>query len=106
MQPQGVTHVVEAQGVGQLGVEQADDLTPRAEGAGVVFDASVARQFGHQMWRNEVAKLTENGEFSGVGLDGVFLMPYLVARRNRSSQHFFIPQPSIVYDGNVFFYKK
>jgi hypothetical protein len=65
VQVQGVTHVIEAQGMGQLGVEQADDLTPRTERAGVVFDAGVARQFGHQVRRNEIAKLAQNRELAG-----------------------------------------
>jgi hypothetical protein len=65
VQPQRVTHVIETQGVRQLGVEQADDLAPRAERAGMVLDAGVARQFGDQMRRNQVAKLAENGELAG-----------------------------------------
>jgi hypothetical protein len=34
VQPQSVTHVIETQGVHQLGVEQSDDLAPRTERAG------------------------------------------------------------------------
>jgi hypothetical protein len=59
--------------VRQLGVEQADDLAPGTERACVVFDAGVARQFGHQVSGNEIAKLAENGELAGGWLVTGFL---------------------------------
>jgi len=49
MQAQRVAHVVETEAVSQLGIEQADDMAPRAEAACVIFDAGGARQFWHQM---------------------------------------------------------
>ena len=73
VQTQGVTHVIEPQSVCQLGVEQANDLAPRTERAGVVFDAGVARQFGNQVRRNQVAKLTQNGELAAGWLVAGFL---------------------------------
>jgi hypothetical protein len=39
----------------------------------VVFDAGVARQFGHQVSGNEIAKLAENGELAGGWLVTGFL---------------------------------
>lgn len=73
VQTQGVTHIIEPQSVRQLGVEQADDLAPRTERAGVVFDAGVACQFGNQVRWNQVAKLAENGELTGGWLVAGFL---------------------------------
>ena len=51
MKTQRVTPVVEAEAVGDLGVEQTDDVAPRAERAALIFDAGFARQTRHQMWR-------------------------------------------------------
>jgi hypothetical protein len=59
MQAQRVTHVVETETVGELSVEQADDVAPRTEGAGLIFHAGLACQVRHQMRRNEVAKLAQ-----------------------------------------------
>ena len=73
VQAQSVTHVIETQAVSQLRVEQTDDVAPRAKGAGVIFDAGLARQFGHQVSRNEIAKLAENGELAGGWLVAGFL---------------------------------
>ena len=75
--------------MGQLGVEQADDLAPRTEHAGVVFDAGVARQFGNQVSGNEIAKLAKIGELAGGWhVAGFLFMPYLVARSKPASQPF------------------
>ena len=65
VKPQGVAHVVETQTVGDLGIKQAHDMTPRTERAGVIFDAGLTGQLRHQMRRNEVAKLAQQGELAG-----------------------------------------
>ncbi len=62
MQPQGVANIVEADGVGQLGIEQTHHMTPRRESAGAFGDAGVPRQFGHQMCRNKIAELMQERE--------------------------------------------
>ncbi len=51
MKTQRVTPVVEAEAVGDLGVEQADDMAPGTEAAGLFIHASFAGQTRHQMWR-------------------------------------------------------
>jgi hypothetical protein len=67
--------------------------------AGAIFDARPAGQFGRQMWRNEVAKLAENGEFSCVGLDSIFLcLP--CGKEQPFRPTFFIPQPPTLWDSN------
>ena len=65
VQTQGVANVIESEAVGQLRVEQADDVTPRTEGAGLIIHAGLACQSRHQMRRNEVAKLAQQREFAG-----------------------------------------
>src|ERR1700710_1973732 len=62
MQSQSIAHVVEAQTVSELGIEQSNHMTPRTKGPCLLIYASLARQSGHQMWRNKIAKLVENGE--------------------------------------------
>ena len=91
VEAQRITHVVETQGMSQLGVEQTDDLAPGAEGTGVIFDPGVPRQFGHQMGWNEVAKLAEDGEFTGVGLDGGFFHALPCGKANPFKPTFFYP---------------
>jgi hypothetical protein len=65
MQAQRIAHIVETQAVRQLGIKQAHDVTPRCERAGMIFNPCVARQFGNQMRRNEVAKLAQQRELAG-----------------------------------------
>ena len=64
VQPQRVTDVIEPEAVGELGVEQADDMTPRTERAGLIFHAGLACQSRHQMRWNEVAKLAQERELA------------------------------------------
>jgi hypothetical protein len=64
VKPQGVTHVVESEAVGELGIKQTDDMTPWTKGAGLIFHAGLAGQSRHQMRRNEVAKLAQQREFA------------------------------------------
>ena len=59
--------------MGDLGVEQADDMAPWAEAAGMVFYAGSASQFWYQVHRNEVAKLPQDRELTGGWLDCGFL---------------------------------
>ena len=61
----GVTDVIEPEAVGELGIKQTDDVTPRTKGAGLIFHAGLACQSRHQMRRNEVAKLAQQREFAG-----------------------------------------
>ena len=62
MQPQGITDIVEPDGMGQLGIEQAHDMTPGRKRAGTLNHASIPRQLGHQMRRNKIAELVQERE--------------------------------------------
>ena len=48
-------------------------MAPRAECAGLIFDAGVPRQFGNQVSRNEIAELAQNGQLAGRWLAAGFL---------------------------------
>lgn len=67
---QPVTDIVEADGMGQLGIEQGHDMTPWAEGAGLLVDAIFAGDFRHEVLRNELAKLTQ---YDGTTLGQLFV---------------------------------
>jgi len=59
-----IADVVEADGVGQLGVEHGHDVAPGAEGTGLKVDPVVAGQFSDKMARDEIAKLREDAELT------------------------------------------
>ena len=60
VQAQGITDVVEPDGVGQLRVEQRDDVAPRRERAGFLIDPRRAGQLGDEEDRDVVADLAED----------------------------------------------
>lgn len=62
VQVQGDTDIVESHTMGQLGEEQRDDVTPGQVGPRLLINAGLAGQLGHQMIRNEIAELAEDGE--------------------------------------------
>jgi hypothetical protein len=81
VQSQRVAHVVEAEAVGDLGVEQADDVAPGGEIAPLIFDAGLPCQLGHQMRWNEVANLPQERELAGGWLGCGFLFHALPCGR-------------------------
>ena len=64
MQPQPVTDVIEANGVGELGEDQAHQMTPRAECARLLVHSGLLRQFRHQIRRDKIANLPQHGELA------------------------------------------
>src|SRR5438445_3496951 len=78
VQPQGIAHVVETQGVGELGVEQTHHMTPGAKGPRLDFHTGIARQLRHQMVGNQIAELVQEGEAAArwlVGCDFLHGLP-------------------------------
>ena len=73
MQTQRVTDVVETQGVGQLRKEQSHDMAPGTKGAGFFIHPGFSGQLGHEVLRNPVAKLTQDGELRTAWLGFGFL---------------------------------
>jgi hypothetical protein len=57
---ESVADVVEADGMGELGVEQGHNVTPRAEGAGLLVDTILVDDFRNEVLRNGLAKLTQH----------------------------------------------
>ena len=95
MQVQRVTNVIESKAVGKLGVEQANDVTPRIEGAGLIFHAGLACQSRHQMRRNEVAKLAQERKLAGDWLVSSLIIHALPCGKAQTGKPtFFTPQPS------------
>jgi len=64
MQPQPVADVVEPDGMGELGVDKADQMAPRAEGAGLFVHAGLLRQLRHQIRWNQIANLPQYGKLT------------------------------------------
>jgi hypothetical protein len=94
VQTQGVADVIESETVGKLGVEQAYDVTPRTEGAGLIFHAGLACQSRHQMRRNEVADLAQERELAGGWLVSNLIIHALPCGKARTGKPtFFAPQP-------------
>ena len=91
-QSEGVTHVIETQTVRYLRVKQTDDMTPRAERAGLSLTAGSARQLRHQMVRNEIAKLAQKRKLTGGWLVPCFIHALPCGRAKTSKPTFFIPQ--------------
>ena len=58
----GVTDIVEAGGVGELGEEQADEMAPRGKGARLFIDGVLLGEAGSEMGRDQLAKLGEDGQ--------------------------------------------
>jgi hypothetical protein len=84
VKPQGVADVVETETVGQLGVKQADDVAPGSKIAPLIFHTGRTRQLGHQMRRNEVANLAQQGELAGGWLGCGFLFHALPCGRAKT----------------------
>ena len=63
VQLQGITHVIQANAMGQLRIAQAHHMAPRAEGPCLLLHACLSGQVRDPMGWNIVAELTENCEF-------------------------------------------
>jgi len=64
VQPQPVTDVVEPNGMGELGVDQADQMTPWAERPRFLVHAGLPRQPWHHVAGNEIANLPQYGKLA------------------------------------------
>ena len=69
VQPQRIAHVVESQGVGQLGVEQADHMAPRPKRPGLGVYPGVPGQLRHEMSGNEIAELMQQRKIAARWLE-------------------------------------
>ena len=91
VQPQRVANVVESQGVGQLGVEEADNMAPRTKCAGLSVYPGVPGQLRHEMSGNEIAELVQQREFAARWLGVGFEWPALWQVNLPQANFFFHP---------------
>lgn len=82
VQPQRIAHVVESQSMGQLGIDQADHVTPGLEGATVGLRVVLARQSSHQMVGNQIAQLAQERKAAARWLAVGFLLHDLPCGRS------------------------
>ena len=102
VQAQGVADIIETEGVGELGEDQAHDMTPRCEGAGLFLDAGVAGQLGHQVRRNKVAELAQERELAARwrAVFGCF-HPRPCGRVQTRKPTLFLPHQTIKAEGHL-----
>ena len=84
VQPQCVAHVVQSQSMGQLGIDQADHMTPGLEGAALGLRVVLARQSRHQMVGNQIAQLPQQRKAAARWLAVGFLLHALPCGRSPS----------------------
>jgi hypothetical protein len=99
VQAQGVTDIIEADGVGQLRKEHADHVTPGTEGSCLGIHPRLACKFRHQMRRNEIAKLSQNRELGGGWFGVSFVHLRRVTELKSHSNHFFTLKLILLWDG-------
>ena len=63
MQAQSITDIIESDAMSQLGIEQSNQMTPRAESADFVFHSSLASQLGNEKPWNQIAYLPQQIQF-------------------------------------------
>ena len=84
-----VAHIVEADAVAQLRVEQGHHMAPRAEGARLLVHLGLAGDLGNQMRGNEIANLAQNGELATRWLNCFVIHACRVAGSTQQADAFF-----------------
>ena len=87
---QPVTHIIQADRMGQMSVDQAHQMTPWRKPATLFINPIQLSQPLHQVRRNQVAYLPQNRVRKPCWTErSLFFHPYRVAGFNASVQHFF-----------------
>jgi hypothetical protein len=89
MQWQRIAQIVKPNAMGQLGVQQADRMTPRTEGARLIHGPSLPRYLGDFMFRNEIANLAQNVKLAPCWFDFFVFHACRVAGSNGQANTFF-----------------
>jgi hypothetical protein len=89
VQLEGITHVVETEAMGQLGIDLAHDMTPRREGARLVLGPRRPGDLRDATLRNDIADLPQNVELGTCWFDWFVFHPCLVAGRHGQANTFF-----------------
>ena len=63
MNPQGVADIIQSEGMGELSIEEADNMTPRTEASSLLVYTILARELRNETNGNELANLSEDGDF-------------------------------------------
>jgi len=102
VQAQRITHIIEAQGVRELGVEQADHMTPRTKRARPSVHPGVSRQLWHKVIGNQVAELPQERKAAARWLaDRLFFHPRPCGRvQTRKPTLFYHPKTSNLWSAN------
>ena len=88
VQPQPVADVVETDGMGELGVDQAHQMAPRAKGAHLLVHSGLPRQLRHQRRWNQIANLPQHGKLTAAWKGCCFFHPCRVAGQTNFSKPF------------------
>src|SRR5262249_18424840 len=89
MQLQRIAQIIQPDAMAQLGVDQANDMTPRLERARFILCPGGARNFGNEVLRNKIANLAQHVELAAGWNDFELIHPCRVAGANKNFQPFF-----------------
>jgi len=90
VKPQPVTDVVEANGMGKLGINQTDQMAPRTEGARLLVHAGLLCQLRNQIRWNQIANLPQYSKLTAAW-NCCFIHPCRVAGQTGFSKPFSLP---------------
>ena len=88
-QLQGIADIIEADGMGELGVEHGHNMTPRGDGSGPGLRPGAAGHLADQPGWNEVAYLATLRKCDGVGMARFVFSPAPCGAVTNSCQRFF-----------------
>jgi len=91
VQTQRVADVVEANGMGKLRINQADQMAPRTEGSCLLVHASLLSQLRNQIRRNQIANLPQYSKLTAAWNRCCFFHPCRVAGQTGFSKPFSLP---------------
>ena len=63
MNPQGIADIIQSKGMSELSIEEGDNMAPRTEASCLLVDTILASKLWNQTNGNELANLSEDGEF-------------------------------------------
>jgi hypothetical protein len=84
-----VAQVIEADAMTQLGIQQINDMAPRADSARLFGHAGLTGDFGDFMLRNEIANLAQDVELGTRWFDCFLFHPCRVAGSKHHANAFF-----------------
>ena len=91
VQTQPVTDVVKTDGMGELCINQANQMTPRAEGACFLVHTGLLRQLRNKIRWNEIANLPQDCKLTAAWMGFVFDHTCRMAGKNSHSKPFNLP---------------